>query len=257
MRDQLGREVDISWVPQRIISLVPSQTELLVDLGLEDSIVGITKFCIHPKRLRKERVLVGGTKTVKADKIKSLAPDIILCNKEENTEEMVMELQEIAPVHVSDIKTLPDALHMIGQYGEIFDVREKADKIIADIKFQEKDFREHIKNRPSFKVAYLIWKNPWMAVGKDTFINHMLQLNNFENIYSGSGTRYPNTTLTELEKADLVLLSTEPYPFKEKHRDSLRNHFPEKRIEIVDGALFSWYGSRLRKSFTYFRSLEF
>ncbi len=120
MKDQLGREVILEGVPKRIISLVPSQTELLCYLGLEASIVGITKFCVHPENLRKEKKIVGGTKNVHFDRIRDLSPDIILCNKEENTLEMVLELEKIAPVHISNVISLEDTYQLISQYGEIF-----------------------------------------------------------------------------------------------------------------------------------------
>src|SRR5680860_282787 len=121
IRDQLQRELNIKDVPKRIISLVPSQTELLVALGLEENIVGITKFCIHPKYLRKSKTVVGGTKKVHFDKIRALNPELILCNKEENTLGMVLELEKIAPVHVSEIIDFENVLILIEMYGKLFD----------------------------------------------------------------------------------------------------------------------------------------
>jgi len=128
-KDQLGRNITLKETPQRIISLVPSQTELLVDLGLEDNIVGITKFCVHPSRLRNEIEIVGGTKSIHLEKIKAAQPDIILCNKEENTKEMVKELEKVAPVHVSDIQNLAESYKLILQYGDMFQVSKNANSL--------------------------------------------------------------------------------------------------------------------------------
>ncbi|PKD19623.1 iron ABC transporter [Salegentibacter salinarum] len=254
VKDQLQRKINLPDVPKRIISLVPSQTELLIDLGLEENLVGVTKFCVHPKYLRKIKTIVGGTKQVKIEKIKVLEPDIILCNKEENTKEMVEELEEIAPVHVSDIVKLEDAFELMLQYGDIFDKEALAETIVSSVEKKIALFQEQIKDKPKKKVAYFIWKKPLMVAGKDTFIDELLKLNKFENVFKES--RYPETSFEELKakNPDLLLLSSEPYPFKEKHKE----YFSELNIEIqlVDGEYFSWYGSRLAGAIDYFKKLR-
>lgn len=256
--DQLNRKLELNSSPQRIISLVPSQTELLVDLGLKEQISGITKFCVHPENLRKEKKVVGGTKQVHFDRIKALNPDIILCNKEENTEEMVRELEQIAPVHVSDVKTLDDALELIEQYGEIFSVQQKALEMADKIAALRKEFQQKLVNRKPLKVAYFIWRKPWMVAGKDTFIDHLLELNGFKNAFSKEESRYPEVSLEQIEKkgVELLLLSTEPFPFKRKHVEQLKKEVTGSYIRIVDGEFFSWYGSRLIAAFGYFRELQ-
>lgn len=256
--DQLDRKIEIPAVPQRIISLVPSQTELLVDLGLEEQLVGITRFCVHPKNLRKHKRAVGGTKQVHVDKIKKMAPDVILCNKEENTPGMVAELENIAPVHVSDVQNIDDSLELIREYGEIFSVQNKASEIAGKIMDLRKDFLEFIKDKPKFKVAYFIWKRPWMVVGKNTFIDHLLELNNFENIFRSERSRYPETDLGRLnaKNVDKIFLSTEPFPFKEEDKEWFKNAVRKDCIHIVDGEYFSWYGSRLIAAFEYFKKLH-
>ncbi|MEH6764411.1 MAG: helical backbone metal receptor [Aequorivita antarctica] len=253
--DQLNRTITLANIPSRIVSLVPSQTELLVDLGLRKNIVGITKFCVHPANLRKEKTIVGGTKTVNFTKIKLLKPDIIICNKEENTEEMVLQLESIAPVWVSDISTITESIEMIKRLGEVFDVTEKASEIILKIELEWDGFKLCLKNFPSKKVLYLIWKDPYMAAGKDTFINALLRLNNFENCIIEEISRYPEVEWDLLKSAELVLLSTEPYPFKDEHVVELKNKIDAK-IKLVDGEYFSWYGSRLIKAFGYFKTLH-
>jgi ABC-type Fe3+-hydroxamate transport system substrate-binding protein len=255
-KDQLKRILEFDNTPRRIVSLVPSQTELLVDLGLESSIVGVTKFCVHPSSLRKNKTIVGGTKQVHFDKIKALNPDVILCNKEENTEDMTIELEKIAPVHISDIYNLDDALELIGLYGELFSVEKKSEALITTIKNEYQDFYNFIKKQPQLKVAYFIWKNPWMVAASDTFINEMLVLNNFENIF-GNLRRYPEIEFDAIDKnVDVIMLSSEPFPFKQEHIDSLMQSFPNSNVILVDGEYFSWYGSRLENAFGYFKALR-
>ena len=252
--DQLKRKISLPNIPKRIISLVPSQTELLVDLGLEENILGITKFCVHPKHLRKNKTIVGGTKQVKLEKIKALDPDIILCNKEENTQKMVAELEEIAPVHVSDIVKIEDAFELMHQYGEIFQKKALVGTMVNSIRDKIAVLQKQIQNKPIRKVAYFIWKKPLMVAGKDTFIDELLKLNKFENVFRES--RYPETTLEELKdkNPDLILLSSEPFPFEEKHKE----YFSTLNVEtkLVDGEYFSWYGSRLVEAIDYFKTLR-
>ncbi len=244
--------------PKRIVSLVPSQTELLYDLDLECNLVGITKFCIHPKHLKFEIQQVGGTKNVNYKKIIGLKPDIIVCNKEENTLEMVEKLSEICPVLVTDIATFTDNLYMIAYFGKLFDKQKMAKKWIDDINNEYEKFKLFIKDIPRKKVAYLIWKNPYMAVGSGTFIDEMLNLNNFENIY-GNLSRYPEINLENIEMLDVpdfIFLSSEPYPFKEKDVREIESFMCNTKIFLVDGELFSWYGSRILQSFDYFKNLH-
>ena len=255
MRDQLNRFISLKGTPQRIISLVPSQTELLCDLGLEQSIVGVTKFCVHPGDIKTTKIVVGGTKQIHLDKIKALQPNIILCNKEENTKAIVEACEEICTVHVSDIYTIPDSLELIHQYGQIFDIEYKASAIIGNIKSEITDFKNFVQNKPVLKVAYFIWKNPWMVAGNNTFINNLLKLNNFENVYTDR-QRYPEIALTDSIKnneVDVVLLSSEPFPFKDIHKNELQIFYPNATIVLVDGEMFSWYGSRLVQAFGYFK----
>ncbi|RRO25156.1 ABC transporter substrate-binding protein [Flavobacteriaceae bacterium 14752] len=250
IQDFLNRRVEVTSTPQRIISLVPSQTELMADLGFEKQIVGITKFCVHPKYLKSTKTIVGGTKQVHFDKIEALQPDIIFCNKEENTKPMVERLQNIATVHISDIQTLEDNIKLIKDYGEILNAQTRAENIIETLQQKQHQFQQNIKHKPIQKVAYLIWRDPWMAVGGNTFINHILELNRFKNVFADQD-RYPTIDINNLPDLDLLFLSSEPYPFKTKH-------FPEiptdqSKIKLVNGEYFSWYGSRMLKAFDYFK----
>ena len=256
-RDQLQRSIELTGIPKRIVSLVPSQTELLVDLGLEYTLVGITKFCVHPKHLRHERMIVGGTKQVHFDKIIALNPDIILCNKEENTKEMIAELEQIAPVHISNVGNLKDALQLISMYGHLFSAVKNANHLIKEIDKVHRDFKSFVSEKPRLKVAYFIWKDPWMVAGNNTFINAMLGINNFKNTFRAT-SRYPKIKLDNLQKnpPEVLLLSSEPFPFKKKHIELLSSKFPKSKILLVDGEMFSWYGSRLLQSFKYFKELH-
>lgn len=251
--DQIGQSHIFITTPQRIVSLVPSQTELLVHLGLHDAIQGVTKFCVHPETLRTQKTVVGGTKNVSIKKIKALQPDIILCNKEENTKEMVRALSQIAPVHVSDVKSLEDAYELIEQYGKLFELNQRAQQVITQITEKAKAFKATSTNLLSRSCVYLIWNNPYMAAGQDTFINYLLELNGFEN-HCTIG-RYPEVSVKELAQVDYVLLSSEPYPFKDQHIKELEQ-ITKAKVILVDGEFFSWYGSRLLQAFDYFQELQ-
>lgn len=253
--DQLNRKLLLDKLPERIISLVPSQTELLVDLGLIDKIVGVTNFCVHPESIRKEKQVIGGTKSVHFERIEELKPDIILCNKEENTKEMVDELSKDYIVHISDVNTLEENYEMIAQYGKLFGVEERAAEIVNKTKAEVALFEEYLADKPILKVAYFIWRKPWMVVGKDTFIDYLLNLCRLENIYSDQ-SRYPEIELEELKPADYYLLSSEPFPFQEKHKVEIEAFTKEGDFRFVDGEYFSWYGSRMQNAFLYFRELR-
>ncbi|MBU2951566.1 ABC transporter substrate-binding protein [Tamlana agarivorans] len=256
--DQLHRILHIQKTPKRIVSLVPSQTELLCDLGLKDSLVGVTKFCVHPNTIRKEVAIVGGTKQVHLDKIKALQPDIILCNKEENTKEIVEACAQISKVHVSDIFTIEDGLELIQQYGAIFECSDKASRIIEKISSEFENFQQFVKDEPTMSVAYFIWKNPWMVAANNTFINYLLKVNRFENVFEHKN-RYPEIEFSSsgaIVKADLILLSSEPFPFNEIHQKEVQEIITDARVKLVDGEMFSWYGSRLMMAFQYFKTLR-
>jgi ABC-type Fe3+-hydroxamate transport system substrate-binding protein len=250
--DQMNRAVEIPTLPRRIISIVPSQTEFLFDLGLHESIAGITKFCIHPAHLVKHIAKIGGTKQINIPAIHNLQPDLIIANKEENEQSQVMELMGRYPVWISDIHNLPTALDMMVKIGEVTGTATKAAEIVNSI---EANFQEINAARPKLRVLYLIWRKPYMAAGTGTFINSMLQLCGFENVTNAQ--RYPELTAHDIQavKPDVILLSSEPYPFVQKHVDEFRKMLPGAQIELVDGELFSWYGSRLLHSPGYFNKL--
>lgn len=257
--DPLGNKHTFETTLKRIISLVPSQTELLCDLGLEESIIGITKFCVHPYHLKSTKKIIGGTKKVHVEKIRLLQPDIIIANKEENTLEIVEELSKICPVWVTDIITLDDNLKMIEDFGTLFNKRIEAKKWMDKINFAYNDLLHFVKDKEVKKVAYFIWANPYMVAGNNTFINEMLKLNNFENIYQNSHDRYPEVSIENIRiegDPDLVLLSSEPFPFTDDHAFELGRYTHHAITLFVDGEMFSWYGSRTIKAFEYFKKMH-
>ena len=257
LTDQIGTAHTFENIPKRIISLVPSQTELLFDLDLEDNIVGITKFCVHPKHFKLEKSIVGGTKNIKFDKIKALQPDIIICNKEESTKEIVLQLSEICSVWVTNVITIEDNLKMISDFGNIFKCQETANNWIQKLTDTLKDFKKFVSEEPSFKTAYFIWKNPYMVAANNTYINAIMQLNQFENVM-GFKSRYPEIELSDmdhLQKTNLILLSSEPYCFKQDDALEIGLVFPKSKILLVDGQMFSWHGTRLLKALDYLKAL--
>jgi len=234
----------------KIISLVPSQSELLWHLGLRQELVGITKFCIHPGEMFRSVTRVGGTKTVNIDTVRSLKPDLIVANREENEREQIETLQKEFRVHVTDIYTLPDALNMIREVSTLVNKTEEGKKLVAEI---ENKFAELHVFSPRKKAIYLIWKNPYMAAGPNTFIDDMLLRAGFENIVTEP--RYPEISIEQIKtlNPEVVLLSSEPYPFKEKHIEEFKQ--AGLRAQVVDGEMFSWYGSRLLQAPAYFTAV--
>jgi ABC-type Fe3+-hydroxamate transport system substrate-binding protein len=257
MLDQMNRQVDVPQNPQRIISLVPSQTELLVDLGLAERVVGITKFCVHPREKFKTTPKIGGTKQFKFELIDALQPDLILGNKEENYQSGIEMLAQKYPVWMSDIITFEDALQMIAQVGALVNEPEKSQTIVNQIvtKYHTLSLLQNPLTKP-LKVAYFIWYEPLLVVGGGTFIQTMLEKTGLINAFAHL-SRYPQISPEILQNAqpDLIFLSSEPFPFKNKHLNIMQAICPAAQVVLVDGELFSWYGTRLLKAADYFQKL--
>lgn len=282
--DQLNRKIELPFPPKRIISLVPSQTELLYDIGLRDEVVGITKFCIHPDEWFHTKIRIGGTKKIDFEKIKQLKPDLIIGNKEENEKGQIEQLMKDHKVWMSNIYTLKDALNMIVQVGTLVGKPKESVNLKLQIEGSFKaiqaspDLPEGEENQHTSQtygltgyssspwgrlggasVAYFIWRKPFMVAGSNTFINDMLSRCGFNNVFATSNSmRYPEVSIDQIAeiKPDVILLSSEPYPFKEKHIEEFQSICPEAKIIIVDGELFSWYGSRLLQAPAYFEKIR-
>ncbi len=250
--DQMGRELILPRKPQRIISLVPSQTELLFDLKLNSEVVGLTKFCIHPEEWFRTKTRIGGTKQLNIELIRELQPDLIIGNKEENEKSQIEILRKEFPVWMSDISKLDDALQMIREIGIITSTSASAREIVGQI---EKNFKSLRKSEKSLRTLYFIWHNPNMCAGAETFIHDMLEKCGLKN--ASPENRYPELSDDDILRLypELILLSSEPYPFKEKHLEHFRKLLPQTWVKLVDGELFSWYGSRLLQSPSYFNKL--
>ncbi len=251
--DQLGTIHELSQTPRRIVSIVPSQTELLFDLGLTSEVVGITKFCIHPDEWFRTKTRVGGTKNVNIEKVRELSPDLIIGNKEENTLEDIEELREIAPVWMSDIYSLQDAIDMIKSIGDLCSREIEGLQLANRI---ENNFDELRPFEGSGEALYFIWKDPYMAAAKNTFIDHiMTKYLGLVNVLEEE-ERYPTVELNQIKSPAYIFLSSEPYPFKESHVKELTKVFPDSKIVLVDGEYFTWYGSRLEGAPKYFTELR-
>jgi iron complex transport system substrate-binding protein len=250
--DQLGNQIERKSY-QRIVSIVPSQTELLYEMGLGERVVGITKFCIHPDSWYSTKARVGGTKNVAIDRVRALEPDLIIGNKEENDKENIGALKEIAPLWMSDIYNLKDNYAMIHKLGQVLAVEKQAQAIIEKINHEFTNLKPFGKGK---RCLYLIWRNPYMGAAKNTFIDFMLtKVLGFINALEKE-VRYPQINLESFaEVPDYIFLSSEPYPFNSLHIQELNAFFPASKIILVDGELFSWYGSRLIHAPAYFKEL--
>lgn len=243
-------------LPKRIISLVPSQTELLYSLSLEEETIAITKFCIHPAQWFATKPKIGGTKTADIEKIIALEPDLVIANKEENIKEQVELLASLFPVWVTDVNNLEDAYHMIEDIGMLTGKEKVAGMLKNEIQFLFNNYIQQNVLINLIPTIYLIWKKPYMTVGADTFISSMMHTAGFKNVLADQ-TRYPVITVEQIKSTGckLILLSSEPYPFKQKHINELQNELPGITIRLVDGEMFSWYGSRLLLVPDYFKEL--
>jgi len=255
--DALGRRVVLPDRPQRIVSLVPSITDLLHALELGDRVAGITRFCERPEHWRDTKTIVGGTKDVKADVVADLQTNLVLANREENEKADVQAIIDAsnAPVYVTDVETVPEATAMIRTVGDLTGTVDAAQETADTV---DSRFAELPPETP-LRAAYLIWRDPYMSVGRDTFIHDVMQRGGFENVCSGE-TRYPTVMLDQIaaQDPDVIFCSSEPFPFHQKERftQEIQDALPDTPVEIVDGQLFSWYGPRLLNTPAYLNDLR-
>ncbi len=250
--DQLNNTLQLTSTPNRIISVVPSITELLYDLEVD--VVGITKFCVHPNEWFKTKPRIGGTKKLQLQKIIDLQPDLIIANKEENTKDDIEYLAEHVPVFITDIPTVEAAYDMIDRVGQLLDREKEANQLLQELNALQIALPKRIKKR----CLYLIWRKPYMTIGGDTFIDSMLEVAGFQNVCSDQ-TRYPELTKEQIKQLnpEIIFLSSEPYPFKDKHIAELKTILPNAKVQLVDGELYSWYGSRIKTAFRHFQELDY
>ena len=253
IKDQMNKTIRLESKPRRIVSLVPSQTELLYFLGLRDEVVGITKFCIYPEKWFRTKKRVGGTKFVDLELVRELKPDLIIGNKEENKQEDIEALHKIAPVWMSDIYTLSDALEMIESLGELTETESESSQLKEKIirEFKSLDAFVNTRNTKGKTALYFIWNDPDRIAGSETFIDNMFQQCGFAN--ARSDARYPSAS--HEENPDFVFLSSEPFPFKQEHIEKFQTIYPKAKVVLVDGEMFSWYGAKLLEAPHYFKAL--
>lgn len=254
LTDQLGNEVNLPSIPTRIISLVPSQTELLHHLGLHREVLAITKFCVHPASWHRTKERIGGTKNIHIDRILEMEPDLVLASKEENIREQVESLGAKVPIYTSDVKDLPSALQMITDVSTIVGKEEEGAKLVKGIELEFSTLPFYHQYEPA---AYLIWNDPMMSIGGDSFINAMMHEAGFKNVFANTN-RYPEITLEDLRNSSCkyLFLSTEPFPFNNDHLQYFQENLPGVQVMLVDGEMFSWYGSRMLKAPAYFMELR-
>jgi ABC-type Fe3+-hydroxamate transport system substrate-binding protein len=254
LHDQLGNAVILQSPAKRIVSLVPSQSEFLWDLGLREQLVGVTRFCVHPPELRRAVASVGGTKKLDLRRIAGLRPDLVIGNKEENDQEQIIALQNKFPVYMSDIRDFEDAYRMMCDVGELTGRANEAGSLAGRIREVVDSVRDAFSGE---RVAYFIWNRPYMFAGANTFIDHVLTHIGFKNV-AGNLERYPVLEIEDLRNAmpELSFLSSEPFPFRQIHARMLGELLPGAKILLVDGQVFSWYGSRLLNLKEYVKELE-
>lgn len=251
VKDALNREVTYTYPPKRIVSLCPGITDTLFALNLKDEIVGRTRFCVHPSPEVLEIPAVAGTKDIKLEAILKLKPDLIIAEKEENTKEIVETLEQYVPVYVAEVQSVEEAYTMMDGLGDVTDRKEQAHKLITQIQ----DGFQALHGLTSGSAMYVIWKKPYMAAGNTTYIHSLLEQLGFHNTISSLPGRYPELTNQDIISAnpDLVLLASEPYPFKVKHIPEFQELLPNAKILPIDGEMF-WYGPRMLEATAYFKN---
>jgi len=246
--DQLNREVYLNNMPKRIISLVPSLTDFLHYLSLDEEVVGITKFCIHPQEWYENKEKIGGTKRVNIEKVIALEPDLIIGNKEENTKEDILALEKVAPVWMSDVNSFEDGIEMIMKLGGVLSKEKVCNELVKNLEQEYSPLKNLGQN---LSVLYFIWNKPSYVAGQSTFIGSMIEKLGFNNM--AKIDRYPELESLGDCEPNYVFLSSEPFPFEEKHKEKYQSLFPSAKITLVDGEMFSWYGSRMLFAVNYFK----
>jgi ABC-type Fe3+-hydroxamate transport system substrate-binding protein len=259
VQDAIGVWHPIAEPGARIVSLVPSITELVCDFGLTENLVGRTGFCVHPREIVRRIPKVGGTKSVNIDRLRELAPSHVIVNIDENTREAVDQIARFVPHVVVTHPLAPlDNLALYRLLGTLFRREKETEELCRRFRGGYDRLLARARHWPRERVLYLIWKRPWMTVSRDTYVSRTLSLINWDTVPAVTVTRYPEVALGELiEDADRVLLSSEPYRFRERDVAELKESLGGKiRVERVDGEMTSWYGSRAIAAMDYLARLR-
>lgn len=254
--DASGKTLTLSAPPRRIVSLIPSTTELLCDLGLADALVGVTVYCSEPRDIVRTRTKVGGEKDPDLAAIRALAPDLVIANVEENVREHVETLRGWGlPVWVTYPRTVAEGLAMIRDLGEVTGTQARAQAMLAELQPLYESVSAQTAARPPVDVFYAIWRNPYMTVNRDTYISDLLRVCGARNVFADRSERYPALTLDEVasRRPAVIVLPDEPFRFRRAHLADFAG-YPEVpavrdgRIHLVDGKPFSWHGARVAQA---------
>lgn len=242
--------------PRRIVSLVPSLTEILFTLGVGDAVAGCTIFCTQPPEGVARTTRVGGEKNPNLELIRELGADLVLANVEENVREHVETLRGWGiAVHVSYPRTVTEGIALVRELGQVVGADARGHALADALEARHRETRARLAGRRAPRVFYPIWRQPWMTLGRDTYAHHMLADCGGDNVFAGRAERYPTVTLEEVARAapDVILLPDEPYRFRHVHRGDFAAHpdipaVRDGRIHLVDGKLLTWYGPRIAEA---------
>ena len=254
--DASGVAVELARPPRRIVSLVPSTTELLCALGLEDALVAVTVYCVEPRDVVRGKVRIGGEKNPDLEKIRALDPDLVVANIEENRRDDIDRLRAWSiPVWVAYPRTVVEGIGLIGELGELTGAEPRARALMRELESLHDRVRSASARRPPVAVFYPIWRGPYMTINGDTYIHDMLRLCGGRNIFAGRPKRYPTVTLDEVAalRPEVILLPDEPFRFRRAHVADFASYSEvpavrDGRIHLVDGKPFSWHGPRIAEA---------
>ena len=254
--DASGVAVELPRPPRRIVSLVPSTTEILCALGLGEALVGITVYCVEPRDVVRGKTRIGGEKNPDLEKIRTLEPDLVIANIEENVRDDIDRLRAWSiPVWVTYPRTVAEGIQLIGELGELTGSPARAAELLRDIEPLHERVRMATARRPPVTVFYPIWRGPYMTINGDTYIHDMLKVCGARNIFAERPERYPTVTLDEVaaRRPDVILLPDEPFRFRRTHLADFVKYTDvpavrDGRIHLVDGKPFSWHGPRIAEA---------
>ena len=247
--DATGVPLSAARPPRRIVSLIPSTTETLCALGLADALVGITVYCREPAALLRDKTRIGGEKDPDLEKIRALTPDLVVANVEENRAEDVATLRAWGiPVWVTYPRTVAEGIGLVRELGAVTGTAQRASEIAGELAELYAATRARVERRPAVAVFYAIWRDPYMTIGRDTYIHDMLSVCGGANVFADRPERYPTVTLDEVatRRPAVILLPDEPFRFRPAHVSDFKDC--AARVQLVDGKPFSWHGPRIAEA---------
>ena len=247
--DASGVALPSTRPPSRIVSLIPSTTETLCALGLADALVGITVYCREPAALLRDKTRIGGEKDPDLARIRALAPDLVVANVEENRAEDVATLRAWSiPVWVTYPRTVAEGIGLVRELGAVTGTARRAGEIAGELAELYEATRARAERRPPVSIFYAIWRDPYMTIGRDTYIHDMLSVCGGANVFADRPERYPTVTLDEIaaRRPAVILLPDEPFRFRPKHVEEFADC--AARVQLVDGKPFSWHGPRIAEA---------